>query len=57
MKEILKKYVDEFNKNDVELYKNLIPNSMAFEWLKDRVPLFECPDKELEKTYYFKINI
>ena len=54
MTELLKKYVENFNKSDIELYKNAIPNDLAYEWLKDRIPLFECPDKELEKTYYFR---
>ena len=54
MREILKRYVEEFNKNDCEIYKNEIPNDLAYEWLSDRIPLFECPDKELERTYYFR---
>lgn len=54
MKELLKYYIEEFNKNDDELYKNDIPNSDAYSWLVDRIPLFECPDKQIEKTYYFR---
>ena len=54
MKELLKKYVDEFNANDDELYKNLIPNADAYAWLSSHIPLFECSDKELERTYYFR---
>lgn len=54
MRELLKRYVDEFNKDDEELYVNDIPNEKAYDWLKDRIPLFECPDKQLERTYYFR---
>ena len=52
--DILKKYVDFFNKNDEESYHNLIPNDRAYEWLKDEIPLFFCPDKDIEKAYYFR---
>lgn len=54
MTELFKKYVEEFNSHDDELYKNDIPNSEAYEWLAERIPLFECSDKEIEKTYYFR---
>ena len=54
MKALLKKYVDEFNANDDELYINEVPNASAYEWLSERIPLFECSDKQLEKTYYFR---
>lgn len=52
--DILKYYVDLFNQNDEETYKNDIDNENAYEWLREEIPLFECPDKELEKTYYFR---
>ncbi|HLX61182.1 MAG TPA: glycosyl hydrolase family 65 protein [Planctomycetota bacterium] len=50
----LKHYVDEFNKTDNELYKQYIPNAAAWEFLADHIPLFDCPDKELEEIYYFR---
>ena len=52
--DILKKYVDLFNENDEESYHNLIPNDRADEWLKDEIPLFSCPDKDIERAYYFR---
>ena len=52
--DILKKYVNSFNEADEECYKNDIDNAHAYEWLNGRVPYFECPDKEFEKTYYFR---
>lgn len=52
--EILYKYIDAFNKNDEEIYKSFITNSEAKQFLSDNIPLFECPDKDLEKIYYFR---
>ena len=48
-----KHYVDEFNANDEELYTN-IPNAQAWDFLKNNIPLFHCPDKDFERTYYFR---
>lgn len=50
----IKKYTDEFNHKDNELYKQYIANNQACEFLIENIPFFECPDKELEKTYYFR---
>ncbi|MGB2808254.1 MAG: glycosyl hydrolase family 65 protein [Sedimentisphaerales bacterium] len=52
--ESFKHYVDTFNKNDEDLYVQHVPNQKAWEFLKANVPLFECPDKDLERTYYFR---
>ncbi len=52
--DILKHYVEMFNKDDNELYKNEVDNDHAYEWLKNEIPIFTCPDKELERTYYFR---
>ena len=52
--ESFKHYVDTFNENDEELYVQHISNEKAWEFLKANVPLFECPDKDLERTYYFR---
>ncbi len=49
-----KHYIDQFNKDDEELYAQYIPNAKAWEFLKDNIPLFECPDKDIERTYYFR---
>ena len=50
----LKKYVEIFNENDEETVVNLIYNAHAYEWLKEEIPLFSCPDEEIERTYYFR---
>ena len=47
-------YVDQFNKNDDELYQGNFPNAVAWDFLKDNIPLFNCPDEDIEQTYYFR---
>lgn len=49
-----KHYVDTFNENDEELYIQHIPNEKAWEFLMANITLFECPDKDFERTYYFR---
>lgn len=50
----LRYYVDIFNADDEEIYKNYIDNAHAYEWLKNEIPLFECPDEDVERAYYFR---
>lgn len=50
----LRDYVARFNAADDELYTNAIPNSAAADFLAANVPRFECPDKDIERTYYFR---
>lgn len=52
--DIIKHYVDIFNSADEEIYINDISNSDVYEWMKQEVPIFECPDKDIERTYYFR---
>ncbi|MEO6434802.1 MAG: hypothetical protein ABIP55_03440 [Tepidisphaeraceae bacterium] len=48
-------YVDAFNAIDVpEDVVNLIPNAAAWGWMTQNVPLLDCPDKTLEKIYYYR---
>lgn len=51
---VLRDYVDKFNAKDDELFATYIPNNRAFEFLSTNIPLFECPDKQLEEVYYFR---
>jgi len=51
---LLKNYVEEFNRQDEETAVQCIGNEQAYEWLKDNIPMLECPDKEMEATYYFR---
>jgi hypothetical protein len=47
-------YVDRFNRDDEELYVQHIPNARAWQFLQANIPLFECPDQDIERTYYFR---
>jgi hypothetical protein len=49
-----KHYVDYFNTMEDENVAQLIPNSEAADWMEREIPLFECPDKEMEEMYYFR---
>jgi len=49
-----KAYIDRFNAHDHELYEGYISNDSAWSFLKDNIPLLDCPDKNLELTYYFR---
>lgn len=49
-----KHYVHGFNAQDQELYPQAIPNAEAWSFLVGNIPLFECPDQDLERTYYFR---
>ncbi|MCQ2179112.1 MAG: hypothetical protein MJY91_03285 [Bacteroidales bacterium] len=51
---IISSYVTEFNSDDDEVYGQTFRNIAAEQFLRDNVPALDCPDKELEKTYYFR---
>lgn len=53
-KESFKHYIDSFNAQDEELYPGYITNGAAWNFLKKNIPLFECPDTNLEEIYYFR---
>ena len=47
-------YIDKFNEKDNDLYKQYITNDSAWAFLRSSIPFFECPDKNIEMTYYFR---
>ncbi|MCE9610172.1 MAG: hypothetical protein K8R23_08175 [Chthoniobacter sp.] len=49
-----KPYIEKFNAEDTELYANAFPNARAWEFLSANIPLFQCPDEDIERTYYFR---
>ena len=51
---LLNDYVEKFNQQDEELYKQYISNDQAKDFLEENIPLFECPDKTIEEIYYFR---
>lgn len=52
--ELVKEYVDAFNTSDEELYIQKFPNIEAADFMIENIPLLECPDKNVERTYYFR---
>ncbi|WP_199731674.1 MGH1-like glycoside hydrolase domain-containing protein [Cohnella endophytica] len=52
--EKFRSYIDRFSGMDEETVIQHIDNVHAWEWLKEQMPLFECPEHELEETYYFR---
>lgn len=52
--EKLKTYITVLNSYDTGTEELLIDNEKAYDFLKENVPLFDCPDKNLELTYYFR---
>lgn len=50
----LESQVAYFNQMEPEAVVNLVPNAQAAAWLKDRIPLFDCPDDDVRQIYYFR---
>ncbi|WP_286588864.1 glycosyl hydrolase family 65 protein [Sphingobacterium sp. N143] len=50
----LQVYVEQFNANDNEAVINKIPNKDSYDWMAKNIPLLDCPDEEIEQTYYFR---
>ena len=52
--ESFRHHVERFNDDDEELYRNAFANAEAWEFLKANIPLFQCPDEDIQRTYYFR---
>ena len=50
---LLKDYVTRFNADDEEMFSN-IKNKDAYAFLENNIPLFDCPDEDFRRTYYFR---
>lgn len=48
------KYIDAFCAECPENKVNAIPDSASLAFLEENLPLIEIPDKQMEKTYYFR---
>jgi hypothetical protein len=33
---------------------NVIPNAKAWDWMRENIPFFECPDADVEEIYYYR---
>ncbi|MDE6466742.1 MAG: six-hairpin glycosidase, partial [Duncaniella sp.] len=47
-------YPEYFNDMEDENIVQAIPNAESSKWMKENVPLFECPDKDMEEMYYYR---
>ncbi len=47
-------YVEYFNRMEDENITQAIPNEMAWDWMVENIPLFECPQDNFEEIYYFR---
>lgn len=50
----LTQYVKCFNENDSEAVIQYVSNNSSEQWLWENIPLFECSDRQIEETYYFR---
>lgn len=51
---VLAKHVARFNAMEDEPVINLVPNADSEKWLAANIPLFECPDAEVEEMYFYR---
>lgn len=47
-------HIDYFNAMEDENIAQAIPNDSAAVWLGRNIPLFECPDRDFERIYYYR---
>ena len=52
--DLLVRRFEAFNATDDELYTNTVDNAHAAAMMQRLVPLFECPDEDITRTYYFR---
>jgi predicted GH43/DUF377 family glycosyl hydrolase len=50
----VKHFIDAFNQNDTEQYPSFLSNAKAWDFLKNNIPLLDCPDKDINEIYYFR---
>jgi hypothetical protein len=51
---IFSHYIERFNSMEDENITNAISNAESAAWLAREIPLFDCPDREVEEIYYFR---
>ncbi len=47
-------HIEHFNRMEDENYTNCVSDAASWNWLRANIPLFECPDHEVEEIYYFR---
>ena len=51
---LIDSYVARFNQMEDENIVTTIPNTQALEWMRQNVPLFDCPDEQMREMYYYR---
>ena len=51
---IVERHFAAFAAADEELFTNTVDNAHACGFMKGEIPLFECPDEDITRTYYFR---
>lgn len=49
-----KHYVDYFNSMETPNIEQAIPNDSAWYWMQQNIPLFECPQQNMEEIFYYR---
>jgi len=47
-------HIERFNTMEDENVTNFVSNAQSCPWLRQNIPLFECPDSEVEEMYYYR---
>ncbi len=47
-------YADCFNTMEDENIVTTIPNAQASAWMRENIPLFDCPDEQMREMYYYR---
>ncbi len=47
-------HIEHFSRMEDENWTNFVSNAQSWNWLKANIPLFECPDAEVQEIYYFR---
>jgi Mannosylglycerate hydrolase MGH1-like glycoside hydrolase domain/Glycosyl hydrolase family 65, C-terminal domain len=47
-------YITYFNSMTNENVTNFISNADSWDWLRQNIPFFTCPDREVEQMYYYR---
>ncbi len=51
---LISHYADRFNAMEDENIVTTIPNAQASEWMRENIPLFDCPDEQMREMYYYR---
>ena len=47
-------YITRFNTMEAETIVTTIPNAQASDWMRQNIPLFDCPDEQMREMFYYR---